>query len=595
MSGPDPPYDPLKAAVTKQAVEASYDRLPDFEVKKYLLEIVAEIDFILSATNAAGKKSDDPDTATLQVLSYRLEKGYHSPSYGLSDVSVPLGNRSLLRTKTKDSLSRPLGDYEDLYYSLLATIKEMHSEVMTRMKMLFLSPDTPVLPAKGYTLKSLATWLYEQWDQVNKPAFVRALNDAIKVGHEYGLQFEELSGEPKTSLMRERKANIAQEIGLSYVGNGHPAMINGKLNEKYRLLLKVQKVAPAKPKRQAKKQRMAKKFNEGLKNQFPDKNREHGDEQAEQQSQGAVQDQPQTYAMDTGDILSYNERKGERPDLWQQQLRVEHNDQVKPPVQRDQSPEQDYATPYGFINWASPITAEDDEDANLCTQFDKDVVMTTMQCEDPAGWPTGTVQGSSMPVMDGVPVFQQQVSIYTNWANEILREHDIQDQSVVPSKQAHPGASPLQFVDHGGELGASPAQFVDHGGHGDQPDALPTQFVDHGGHDGQPGAFPTQFADHGGPPGASHVQFVDHDDHPDAFPAQFMDHSRQSATFPTQFVDHGSPPGASHVHFFDHGGHGGQPGAFPGMAVDSGGQAIASPNMIGDHVGWAAGDMNYMM
>lgn len=584
MSGPDPPYDPLKAAVTKQAVEASYDRLPDFEVKKYLLKIVAEIDFILSATNAAGKKSDDPNTATLQVLSHRLEKGYHSPSYGLPDVSVPPGNRSLLRTKTKDSMSRPLGDYEDLYYSLLATIKEMHSEVMTRMKMLFLSPDTPVLPEKGYTLKSLATWLYEQWDQVNKPAFVRALNDAIKVGYEYGLQFEELSGEPKTSLMRERKANIAQEIGLSYVGNGHPAMINGKLNEKYRLLLKVQKVAPVKPKRLAKKQRTAKKFNEGLKGQFSNKNREHGDEQAEQQSQGAVQDQPQAYAMNTGDILSYNERKGERPDLWQQQLRVEHNNQVKPPVQRDQSPEQDYAPPYGFINWASPITAEDDEDAKLCTQFDKDVVMTTMQCEDHAdmamdldpndfpsaenlaadasqynlqvladhqsrlyqelqnfegelsGWPAGTVHGASMPVMDGVPIFQQQVSIYTNWANEILREHDIQDQSVVPSKQPHPGA-------------------------------FPAQFVDHGGHDGQPGASPAQFVDPGGQPG----------------------------TFPTLFADHVGPPGASHVQFVDHGGHGGQPGASPGMTVDPGGQAIASPNMIGDHVGWAAGDMNYMM
>lgn len=503
MSGPGPPYRPLAAAVTKEQVEASFYSLTDHQAKKVLLKTASELVSIQDATVLTGPKQKDRNSPTLQVLIERLEKGYHSPFSGLPNAPETPGYLKFSCTGTKDPMHRPLGDFEDLYYSLVATVKAMHQMITLRLNNGFERPDTVFDTTKGLTVLWLTERLVRLWVRLNDTALVQALDTAIQGRHEEGSHFEE---------------PFAQKVGLNYIGDEHPAMINGKLNEKYRSVFRTLAVEKGKQGRQTKKVKKVKKVKSFKNSRFVRKSSESlrsqasyeegskkVDWQLQQQLHEVLPARAPSFSMGNENSLYSNEPENKHENLSPQQAGAEHFGQVQSSVQEDQSSWDDYAPPHGFIHWGNHVVEGQDEGVQMYTESVQDVAINPTDFEHDAemamdldtsdyhpnessdryesrlglpmlahiqsnfvhnqsnffqgpyrpegefsGWSSDAVQGPFMSGVSAQPTIEQRAAEYHHWLQTIMG--DSENQPTYQSNQVQPNAYPDMFgVGDGGE------------------------------------------------------------------------------------------------------------------------------------------------
>lgn len=269
MSAAAAPCPRLPAAVLQEIVEDTPLASPDDVVKTYLLDVTSELLALQEAsttTTSLGASSTDRYSPSLQVLHTRLQHGHHSPFPGLDSRSgeafASAGKAH--RAAVPLAVDRPLDDFEDLYYAILATVKEMHEALVLRLNNGFVDPNALLFPASRYTVRFFQEWLAHQWAILNEASLVRALDVAVRKALVEGALCHGLRSQVESGQITHEEAEFARAQlyrpdvfadvpGLSWVGNEHAAMINGRLNEKYRAVFQTEKLAQAKKTRWAKK------------------------------------------------------------------------------------------------------------------------------------------------------------------------------------------------------------------------------------------------------------------------------------------------------------------------------------------------------
>ncbi|KAL5460654.1 hypothetical protein PMIN06_002585 [Paraphaeosphaeria minitans] len=268
MSAAGAPYPRLPAAVLQQTVEVTPVVSPDDLVKTYLLDVTSELLALQAAATSLGPSSTDRYSPSLRILHARLQEGHHSPFPGLEHR----GGEAFVCTgephpaAVSPAMDRPLGDFEDMYYAILATVKETHESIILRLNNGFVHPTAPLFPSCQYTVYFFQEWLAHQWTILNEPSLVRALDMAVRKalvdGHLcQGLRSQVVSGQMTRDEAEMACAHLYQsEVfadmpGLGWVGNEHAAMINGRLNEKYRVVFRAEKQAHDKRKTRLTKKR----------------------------------------------------------------------------------------------------------------------------------------------------------------------------------------------------------------------------------------------------------------------------------------------------------------------------------------------------
>ncbi|KAJ4358515.1 uncharacterized protein N0V89_003099 [Didymosphaeria variabile] len=261
------PYPRLSAAATQDTIEAAFLASPDDVVKSYLLSVTSELLAVQSSTISLGAPSTDRYSPSLQTLHDRLRAGYASPFPGLENRNKEGFNRvekASRKATVSPATDRPLGDFEDLYYAILATVKEMHEAIILRLNNGFSDPNAVLFPTSQFTIHFFQEWLVHQWTILNEPSLVLALDDASRKSFVEdtlcrGLRTQVEDGEitqeqAEAARAQLYRSDVLEDMpGLSWVGNEHSAMINGRLNEKYRVVFQAKKEAREKKQRWAKK------------------------------------------------------------------------------------------------------------------------------------------------------------------------------------------------------------------------------------------------------------------------------------------------------------------------------------------------------
>ncbi|KAJ4373988.1 hypothetical protein N0V83_002727 [Neocucurbitaria cava] len=247
------PLPPFSKAVTQEAVEAETESMSPTGIINHILTLSTYMLNLVEHGNFFGKPKNDPFSASLRTFYDRL----HNGQFGLSSLPPQFLDeerimaRSLERTKAPAAL-RPLADFEDLYYALIGRMKDIHHLLNMRLKSGF-NEMAADLFEEGPTMTSLHDSLSKYWDILNDPSCGKALDDAIRMEkaeamHEeilFRVQNHELSpAEGEEDVARLWDHEVYNGIqGLWYINGFAPAMIAATLEEKYRVVFRLEKEA----------------------------------------------------------------------------------------------------------------------------------------------------------------------------------------------------------------------------------------------------------------------------------------------------------------------------------------------------------------
>ncbi|CAO2657535.1 Nn.00g036610.m01.CDS01 [Neocucurbitaria sp. VM-36] len=262
----------FSTALTQEAVEGCIEPYPADYIIEHLLTLSSYLIDLVGRTNFFGKHTQDTFSPSLRTLHDRLQNGQFGPSLldsqFLSEERIKA--RTLERTGTP-AAQRALADFEDLYYALIGRMKDMHQLLNMRIKSGFNEVSAPVFEG-GPTITDLHESLYQYWSVLNEPAWGKALDDAIRqakaevMHHEiiFRVQKNEISpAEAEDDIARLWDQHLYSGIqGLCFINGFAPAMIAATLEQKYRVVLRLEKEEAQKKARQEKRQaKVEKKVN----------------------------------------------------------------------------------------------------------------------------------------------------------------------------------------------------------------------------------------------------------------------------------------------------------------------------------------------
>jgi hypothetical protein len=144
--------------------------------------------------------------------------------------------------------SRPLEDFEDMYYAVLARMQDMQHTLNARLSSGFNDVHDALFPG-GPSIADFATSMAQYWGVFNAPACARALDDAVRQARVTRL-YEEIHMALDANVITQADADeLLTDLfeskdtaeGMKFIGRWSPAMIGGYLHERYRVLLQVEK------------------------------------------------------------------------------------------------------------------------------------------------------------------------------------------------------------------------------------------------------------------------------------------------------------------------------------------------------------------
>ncbi|KAH8723935.1 hypothetical protein GQ44DRAFT_577936, partial [Phaeosphaeriaceae sp. PMI808] len=240
---------PFSPAVTEAAVKACTEVYEAEHIITNLLQLSKYLIDLISYTNIFGFDIHDPYSPSLRTLYERLNAGYVaiSPLSGIAKDKKRLRETLEVRLKTPVA-ERPLEDFEDLYYAIVARMKDMVQMLNIRLASGF-NTLSDALYVGGPSIETLCANLAEYWDILNNPSCVRALDDAIRLSRVDRL-FEEIYAELEADVITPDDADeLLTDLyeskdtteGFSWIAAWSPAMIGGWLEEKYFILMEVEK------------------------------------------------------------------------------------------------------------------------------------------------------------------------------------------------------------------------------------------------------------------------------------------------------------------------------------------------------------------
>lgn len=240
------PFTPAFTEAAVRVAQGSYE--PEYIVRN-LVELSSYLISLTEHTNMFGTTRHDPFSPSLKTLYDRLDSGHLalSPLSGISKDAIRLRQTLSVRVNVP-ILSRPLEDFEDLFYALLARMQDMVQTLNVRLASGFNSVTDHVF-SNGPGITDLHASLVEYWTILNDAACAHALDDAIRQARVSSL-YEEIQSELAGNVITQGDAHkLLEDLfcskdttdGLAWIGGWSPAMIGAWLEEKYRVLLQLEK------------------------------------------------------------------------------------------------------------------------------------------------------------------------------------------------------------------------------------------------------------------------------------------------------------------------------------------------------------------
>ncbi|KAH3910886.1 hypothetical protein HBH56_137620 [Parastagonospora nodorum] len=259
---------PFKPAATEAQVKAATESHDPEQVIRNLVDLssyLISIDEHTKLFGAAGKH--DPYTPSLKTLLNRLYAGVRtlSPLSSLTKDGARL-RQDVSERLNKPVIERPLEDFEDLYYALLARLQDMAQMLTLRVTNGFNAPSEPVFE-NGPSIADLYDSLMSYWDMLNDPACARALDDAMRQ-FRVGVLYREINAELEAHVISFANAEeLLAELfeskefteGIAWIASWSPAMIGAYLSEKYHVALRVQREEDERVEREKRKRMSFKK------------------------------------------------------------------------------------------------------------------------------------------------------------------------------------------------------------------------------------------------------------------------------------------------------------------------------------------------
>jgi hypothetical protein len=240
---------PFPPAVTEvDVIDSQTSYTPDFIIEN-LLTLTAYLVDLVNHTNIFGQSVHNPYSPSLATLYTRIKKGYVaiSPLAGIAKDVARL--RKTLGVRVRDPIEqRPLEDFEDLYYAVLARMQDMLQTLNARLASGF-NAVSDVLFVSGPSIVDLHDSLTAHWEILNDAATVRAIDDAVRQARVNRL-YAEINAELEANVITPTDADeLLMDLfeskdtteGIAWIGGWSPAMIGAWLEEKYRVLMQVEK------------------------------------------------------------------------------------------------------------------------------------------------------------------------------------------------------------------------------------------------------------------------------------------------------------------------------------------------------------------
>jgi hypothetical protein len=238
-------------AVSQMVVEAATSAYPSDYIIEHILKLSSYIIDLAGNSNLFGKPDLDLYSPSLNTLFARLQKKQVAPSLlPPGFLTVERIHARIYERSDEEAVDRPLAEYEDLYYALVARMKEMHQLLNLRIDSGFNVASENVFEG-GPTIAELHNSLSEYWNILNNPSCGKALDDAIREARVQALRYElvwqvendNMSAEDAREQLSQLYSSDVYNgiLGLNFVQDWAPAMIGAYLEQKYRHMLDLEK------------------------------------------------------------------------------------------------------------------------------------------------------------------------------------------------------------------------------------------------------------------------------------------------------------------------------------------------------------------
>ncbi|KAL1656796.1 hypothetical protein SLS61_000592 [Didymella pomorum] len=261
---------PFGTAASQAAVEASTESFPADCITNIVLEISGYLASLAEQSTLFGKPSNDPYSPSLRTLHARLHSGQLNPSpiqshaNEVARIKATLGQRT-----TKDATRRPLEDFEDIYYAVLARMQDIHQILNARLGSGF-STFTDIVYPDGPSIADLYVSLAQYWGALNHNGFVKPIDCAVRRSRVEYLHSEIIAQVQNDDITHSDAQELLNDLydpneyrniqGLAWIGGWAPSMVAAWLEEKYRIVLKIEKEdAESKSRMDRKRARMVQK------------------------------------------------------------------------------------------------------------------------------------------------------------------------------------------------------------------------------------------------------------------------------------------------------------------------------------------------
>jgi hypothetical protein len=244
---------PFSTAITPDVVQEAAESFPS----DYVIEIVLELSHYLIGLGEKsplfGAYSYDPFSPSLRTLHDRLHSGHLAPSPLQSHANQAKRAREGLAHRTAKSVTnRPLEDFEDLYYAVISCILDIHQVLNARLGSGFNNLTDLIYPG-GPTIATLHESLSQYWGVINTAQYVKAIDEAVRRSRIKHLHQEILLQVQHDEITQADADELLADLydpneysgvqGLVWIGGWAPSMIGAWLEEKYRIVLSVEREA----------------------------------------------------------------------------------------------------------------------------------------------------------------------------------------------------------------------------------------------------------------------------------------------------------------------------------------------------------------
>lgn len=249
-----PHYPPPEILSLSQSATQTFARTSTPHPSSHVIGLIIQLSNyllgVLEHPTLFGRVDKDASRPSLHTLYDRLHVGRPALSPIHKDAKDEAELRPMLGLRVDGAIEqRALQDFEDLYYVLVARMREMCQTLNTWLASKFISLDTILFPG-GPTIEDFHLGMSAYWDVFHEGPFVAALDSAVRESRLTRTAQKIMEMVERGDVTIEQAEPCLRSLADCWeTGTGldfqvlawSPAMVAGYLEEKYRVVLKMEK------------------------------------------------------------------------------------------------------------------------------------------------------------------------------------------------------------------------------------------------------------------------------------------------------------------------------------------------------------------